>query len=315
MDSLSFYPTLTEELLDKCGCVCDKYDFSYLIEGSYRSLRPRGKNTVKLEDSLESWKIENDGLRICRQITIESPSYLYGKNGLLCSEASLGICIIWNNKTLTQMGYIKPESIVNKGESLVCNFKHEFLPGEIKGDLVLDTVLYVQKEAENVHPGEEHLINEAGVTIGTIDSIALDFDSFYMDFPIKEVKDPNMPLWWLELNQWDDPTQDPFNEDYVCLYLNSHYSFCPKVGDTIKNVDILVEIVSTAYLMIIKKIEEMGYLVPTLDGNNLEVGSISQAMYYFYTSCDPALKLESIDLLQKTIRINIERMLKGGQSE
>lgn len=194
MDSLSFYPTLTEELLDKCGCVCDKYDFSYLIEGSYRSLRPRGKNTVKLEDSLESWKIENDGLRICRQITIESPSYLYGKNGLLCSEASLGICIIWNNKTLTQMGYIKPESIVNKGESLVCNFKHEFLPGEIKGDLVLDTVLYVQKEAENVHPGEEHLINEAGVTIGTIDSIALDFDSLYMDFPIKEVKDPNMPL-------------------------------------------------------------------------------------------------------------------------
>ena len=87
------------------------------------------------------------------------------------------------------------------------------------------------------------------------------------------------------------------------------------MGDTIKNVDILVEIVSTAYLMIIKKIEEMGYLVPTLDGNNLEVGSISQAMYYFYTSCDPALKPESIDLLQKTIRINIERMLKGGQSE
>ena len=35
------------------------------------------------------------------------------------------------------------------------------------------TILYVQKEAENVHPGEEHLINEAGVTIGTIDSIAL----------------------------------------------------------------------------------------------------------------------------------------------
>ena len=132
MDNLSFYPTLTEELLDKCGCVCGKYDFSYLIEETYRSLRPRGKSTVKLEDSLESWKIENDGLRICRQITIESPSYLYGKNGLICSEASLGICIIWNNRTLTQMGYIKPESIVNRGESIVCNFKYEFLPGEIK---------------------------------------------------------------------------------------------------------------------------------------------------------------------------------------
>lgn len=61
MDNLSFYPTLTEDLLDKCGCVCNKYDFSYLIEGAYRSLRPRGKNTIKLEDSLESWKIEMMG--------------------------------------------------------------------------------------------------------------------------------------------------------------------------------------------------------------------------------------------------------------
>ena len=94
MDNLSFYPTLTENLLDKCGCVCNKYDFSYLIEGAYRSLRPRGKNTIKLEDSLESWKIENDGLRICRQITIETPSCLYGKNGVICREASPGICII-----------------------------------------------------------------------------------------------------------------------------------------------------------------------------------------------------------------------------
>lgn len=79
MENLSFYPTLTEELLEKCDCVCNKYDFSYLIEGSYRRLRPRGKSIIKLEDSLESWKIENDGLRICRQITIETPSCLYGK--------------------------------------------------------------------------------------------------------------------------------------------------------------------------------------------------------------------------------------------
>ena len=72
------------------------------------------------------------------------------------------------------MGYIKPESVVTQGERIVCNFRHEFLPGEIKGDLVLDTVLYIQKEAEHVHDGEEHLINEAGVTIGTIDSIVRD---------------------------------------------------------------------------------------------------------------------------------------------
>lgn len=315
MDNLSFYPTLNDELLEKSGCVCGKYDFSYLIEGAYRALRARGKSTVKLEDSLESWKIENDGLRICRQIILESPSCLYGKNGLICQGANLGISIIWNNKTLTQMGYIKPESVVTQGEKVIINFRYDFLPGEIKGDLILDTVLYVQKAAEEVLEGEEHLINEAGVTVGVIDSIALDFDSLYMDFPIKEVKDANLPLWWLELNQWADPTQDLFNEDYVCLYLNSHYACCPKVGDTIKNVDILVEIVSTAYLMIIKKIEDMGYLVQTIDDSNLEPSSISKAINYFYRGCDPMLRTESIDSLHKSIRMNIERMLKGGVNE
>ena len=153
------------------------------------------------------------------------------------------------------------------------------------------------------------------MSVGVVDSISLDFDNLYMDFPIKEVKDAALPLWWLELNQWSDPTQDPFSEDYVCLYLNSYYSHCPKVGDVIKNEDILIEIISTSYLMIIKKIDEMGYLSQTLDGVDLESGSISQVIYYFYTSCEIALRMESIDALQKTIHMNVEKMLKGGDNE
>lgn len=315
MDNLSFYPTLTDSLIERAGCMVDKYEFSYLLEGNYHTLRPRGKSTVKLEDSLESWKIENDGLRICRQIVIEAPQELHGTSGVICSDAELGICIIWNNPHLTQMGYIMPDKVISVGGRVAYNFKYDFNPGEVKGDLILDTVLYVKTEAKTILPGEEALINEAGVIVGTLDSVALDFDSLYMDFPIKEVKDPGLPLWWLELNQWDDPTQNAFNEDYVCLYLNSEYKHCPKVGDTIKNVDILIEILSTAYLMIFKKIEEMGYLNQTLDGVDLDTGSISQVMYYFYTSCDPALKTEAIDSLQKTIRINIEKMLKGENDE
>ena len=315
MDNLSFYPTLSDDLLEKSGFVCGKYEFSYLIEGNYRYLRPRGKTTLRLEDSLESWKIQDDGLRICRQIIIETPDALFGKNGVLCKNADLGICIIWNNRTLTQMGYIMPKSVVHSRERLICTFSYDFLPGEVKGDLLLDTVLYVKEAAAIVESGEDHLINEAGVSVGVVDSISLDFDNLYMDFPIKEVKDAALPLWWLELNQWSDPTQDPFSEDYVCLYLNSYYSHCPKVGDVIKNEDILIEIISTSYLMIIKKIDEMGYLSQTLDGVDLESGSISQVIYYFYTSCEIALRMESIDALQKTIHMNVEKMLKGGDNE
>jgi len=311
LDNLFFFPTITQQLLRDAGCVCEDYRYGYFIEGAYHSLIPKGKRAVRLEDALDAWKIEIDGLRIHRRIIIEYPKLLQGKTGVACIGAELGVCIIWNNKSLSQMGYILPQQTSHEGNKLVFDFLHLFPPGEIKGDLLLDTVLYIKTAAKTVLTGEEALINEAGVTVGIIDSTALDFDSEYMDFPVRDVKESSQPLWWLELNQWDDPTQNSFTEDYVCLYLNSYYDYCPKVGDVIKNKELLIEIVSTAYLLIFLKIDDMGFLNRTINNVNLEPGSISMVMYYFYSSCDPDLKVECTDLLQKTIRQNIEKMLMG----
>ena len=312
-----FYPNLTDEMIESASIVCDNYSFSYYIEGHYHPLRARGKNSIRLEDSLESWKISADGLRLLRRIVIESPSFLKGPKGIICRNAEIGVCIIWNNRALTQMGYIKPESCGIDGEKLFFNFKHEFKPGEIRGDLLLDTVLYIKKPAAEVFEDEKSLANEAGVTVGEIDSIILSFDNNNMDFPIRDVNDSNQPLWWLEFGPWEDPTKDLFNEDTVCLYLNSYYESCPKFGDRIKNIDLLIEIITSAYMMIILKIKEMGdyYLKQTIDGNDLAPGSISAVMNYFYNGQDPILHFESIDLLQKSIRMNVERMLKGGSEE
>lgn len=63
--------------------------------------------------------------------------------------------------------------------------------------------------------------------------------------------------------------------------------------------------------MIIRKIEEAGYLNETLNDIELEPGSISKVMYYFYASCEIPLRYDSIDSLQKTIHQNIENMLRG----
>lgn len=314
---LFFYPNLTEEMKESASIVCEKYDYSYLIEGHYHKLKARGKSVVKLEDSLESWKISEDGLRLIRRVTIETPSFLYGPSGVACRGAELGVCIIWNNRTLTQMGYIMPESSGCDGGKLFYNFKYEFEPGKIKGDLLLDTVLYIKKPAQKVEEDEHSLINEAGVTVGEIDSILLDFDNINMDFPIRDVKDSNQPLWWLEFGAWEDPTSDLFNEDFLCLYLNSYYDCCPKVGDVIKNVDLLVEIITTAYMMIFMKIKEMGdsYFNQTINGVDLNPGSISSVMYYFILGQDPVIHFENIDVLHKSIQQNVERMLKGGSEE
>lgn len=315
MEDLSFYPTLTEDLIEKCGCTCDKYTFGYFAEETYRTLRSTGKTSIKLEDSNECWKAENNGLRISRRVTVENPKCLYGKDGVVCSNACFDICIIWNSKTLTQTGYIKPTSVRHSGESIEYTFLYDFGPGDIKGDLTLDTVFYVSKEADYVPDDEKDLINEAGVIVGTVDSTSIDLGSLYMDFPIREVKDPDEPLWWLEFHQWEDPRSDPFSEDYVCLYLNTAYPNCPKAGTSAKNLDLLIEILSTAYMMIIRKIDDMGCLNDTLEDTDLEVGSISKIIYYFYTSSDPVLRTESIDMLHKTVHRNIEKMMKAGNPD
>lgn len=312
MENLFFFPTADKGMLEEAGCYSNGYKFSYEIDGVNYALKAKGKNVVKLEDALESWKIEEDGLKMSTCITVEYPQMLKGENGVACDDAEVGICIIWNNRALTQMGYIMPSNVLKRGNAEISMFEYEFPAGEIKSDLTLETVLYLKKAADRVREEERHLINEAGVTLGVIDSVVLNFESMYMDFPIKEIKDGKYPLWWLELNQWEDPRADAFTEDHVCLYLNSYYSYCPRVGESIKNVELLVEIISTAYLMILKKIEEMDCLNETLNNStNLELGSISKVMYYFYSSCNVPLKFDSIDSLQKTIRQNIEKMLKG----
>ena len=62
MENLYFYPTLTEELRERAGFTISSFGFSYFYDDEYRDLRQKGKHTVKLEDSWESWKIEIDGL-------------------------------------------------------------------------------------------------------------------------------------------------------------------------------------------------------------------------------------------------------------
>ena len=311
MENLFFYPTITEHMAEDAGCFCGEYEFSYYLEGSYRPLKPKGKSVIKLEDELETWKIENDGLRIIRKVVIEYPKILKGSNGIACEGAEIDVCIIWTNRTLKQMGYIIRDTFSRNGEREIYNFKYEFSKGLVKGDITLETVIYIKKAAEKVQDSEKNLINETGVSIGTLDIVVLNFENLTMDFPIKEITDKEMPLWWLELNQWEDPRRDPFNEDYVCLYLNTAYDYCPKVGKDIKNNEILVEIMTTAYLMIIQKISDMGYLNDTFQNNNLEQGCISLIIYYFYLSCKIPLQYQSIDILQKTIHQNITEMLKG----
>jgi len=314
MESMFFYPKLTQELFENSGFLCGDYIFDYIIENASFNLRISGNNPIKLNDPLETWKVETCGLHIIRNIKIENPERLYGQKGIACSNAKIGACIIWTNRYLNQMGYILPIADYFENSSRILRFDFQFEPGEIKGDLVFETILYIKKHAEVILDGENALINEEGVTIGDIDTLTIDLGNDSMDFPILEVHDILKPLWWIEFEQWEDPTVDAFSKDNIRLYLNTAYGVCPKTGAIIENIEILTEIVTVAYVLLFMAIRDYpGVHERTLTNNDLGVGSICKMLFYFHSNCTVPLRFDSPDHLHRSISKNISMRFRGEQ--
>lgn len=316
MENLNFYPKLTSELKEACGLSVGKYIFTYFFQDNSYGLKQKGTSAIKLSDPLEIWKIENEGISFSKTITIAYPRLLYGVNGIACQGASLGICIMWTNKTLTQTGCILPESDIETETGRTCCFNYSFEPGIIKGDLELSVILYIKKKADSLLPSEEKLVNEEGVTVGDIETVVLDFNSIYMEFPIEEYNSPNEPLWWVYFSQWEDPKVDLFDRENICLYLNPYYAACPMVGEEIKNLDLLIDIMATTYFMIFKKIEEDPEDMKATQQNlGLENNSICSIMHQFIESCPVPLHFESQEALLKSLQINIRKLLEEGDDQ
>lgn len=314
MNNICFYPTLTDELKDECGIILADYVFSKAVQDIRLDYKRKGSSTIKISD--EDWKVETEGLSFIKTVKIAYPHLLFGPKGIACTNASIGICIMWTNKALTQTGCILPEYDSETDDGRICNFRYTFEPGLIKGDLELSIILYLKKKADTVLPGEEALINEEGVTIGEIETIVLDLNSIYMEFPIEEYNSPTEPLWWVYFSQWEDPKVDLFDKENLCLYLNPHYAACPMVGEEIKNLDLLIDIMATTYLMIFRKIDENPEDMNATQQNlGLENNSICSIMHQFIESCPEKLHFESQEALLKSLQINIRRMLQEGDGQ
>lgn len=315
MQNIYFYPKLTDKLLENCGCSVTKYVFTYSYQGQDFGLLQKGNSTIRISDPREIWKIETEGLNFEKTVRIAYPNLLFGKDGVASSDAEIGICIIWTNKKLTQTGCILPETDVIIPQGRVCKFSYSFEPGMITGDLEFTVSAYIKKAANVIRPDEEILMNEEGVSIGEIDSVILDFNSIYMEFPIEEYKSDKEPLWWVEFSQWEDPkTSDEFTKDNICLYLNPYYSACPMTDGTIKNVDLLIDILATTYFMIFQRLSDDD-LRATRQDIGLQSNSICSILHQFIEDCEEELHFETPERLLKSLQREIRNRLMAGDEE
>jgi hypothetical protein len=158
-------------------------------------------------------------------------------------------------------------------------------------------------------------MNEEGVSIGEIDSVVLDFNSLYMEFPIEEFKSDKEPLWWVEFSQWEDPkTSDGFTKDNICLYLNPYYAACPMTDGNIKNIDLLIDILATTYFMIFQRLSD-DELHATQHDIGLQPNSICSILHQFLEDCAEPLHFEAPEKLLKSLQKEIRNRLTAGDEE
>ena len=112
MDNLKFYPYLTADLMEKSGCMIEKFQFFYYPNDMEAPLRgeKKGARVIKITDPLDMWSLAQDGITFKKKVSIAYPDFLFGAEGIACKNAEIGICIMWTNNRLTQTGLILPNS-------------------------------------------------------------------------------------------------------------------------------------------------------------------------------------------------------------
>lgn len=289
---LSLFPVLTQDLFSKIGFLATPYEFEYNHEGIRNKLNslPIDNHAQKYEflqisDDKSIWLPDKHNLCFKRSYTLSNHSFLFGENGLVCDDAEIGVALIWSSKTSNQRGAINIFSF-RKTENSALNFQLQssFPQGFLKGTVNFQTIIYIKKPGVKKE-SENHLANQPGIILGTLDEYSIILEGNASVFPIVEVAEPAQPLWWVNCD-WSDPLADSFNEENVRICLNSaHPNYrLLKIDKGIKESPILVEIIASALQVIIQKVRDSEYWNEVLNGENMEPGSVGQAVNYFIST-------------------------------
>ena len=312
-NNIFFYPHVTEENCASFGIEVSEYILSY-SENDIDIILPYAHSPGMLKidtDTARSWKIAN-GLRVRKSVVIQNPALLKGASGVIPKDADFELLLIWKNKAFTQAGCILPVSktVSENSAETRYDFDYSFEQGAVGGNIELTLSLMVSKSAENVEETEQFLMNDPGVSVGEIESVIINTDDNVNEFPINDnVEDASKPMWWLEIG-WEDPRTDDFVPENLCIYLNRAFPSCPMDNGKIRNKEMLVNILSTAYLMIIEKIKSNDEFFIDVSQDNSAEGSIGFVINRFVNLCSGLIWEQEAEEMLKHIQSYFVRVFK-----
>ncbi len=304
LSNISLFPTITDELLAKVRFQKSEYSFFYIRDDEkYELLAEEIDNStifLKITDPEGIWNPDDYNLGISRKYSLRTYQSLFGKDGIACSNAKLGLAIVWTSSDSKQRGVIHVGEIQNSNSDIELNVEYEFPVAQLRGDIEFTTVVYI-KESGTPKNDEEHLANSYGYLLGELDKVVIRLDGNGSVFPMYEVTDPGQPLWYLKCD-WEDPTYEQF-ADCVSVNINTahkNYKFLDKTKRTFDE-ELLKDIMASALTIVIMKLKDQNtYWDQTINNSNLAPGSVSEAVYYYISTLE--WDVSSPELISLTIR-------------
>lgn len=288
--NISLFPIINDELLGKIRFQASPYEMYYVREDQEFQLRTEeveSSATIhKLIDEEGIWSPDDYSLCIKRRYSLRTYQCLFGENGIACKNATLGLALMWTSADSKQRGVIPIGDVTNSLKDLELSLNYEFGLAQLRGLVEFTTVIYI-KNAGTPLWDEGHLANEYGCLLGELDRFIIKLDGTGSVFPMYEVSEPGQPLWYVKCD-WDDPTYERFSE---CVSINintahKNYKYLDKTKRTYDE-QLLKEVMASALIIIITKLKEQeNYWDATTTGEDLQSGSVSEAINYFINSLE-----------------------------
>ena len=301
-NKILLYPSLNEDFISRIRFQKQRINFYYtdkddeeyeLIDEPIEAL----SSVYCIKDENGVWTQDDNNLCFRRKYCLRTFQCLFGENGIACADAKLGIAIQWTSSDSRQRGVIRIGEFGINDSILEAEAEKRFGKAQLRGIVNFTTVLYIAK-AGMPNENEKHLANTDGYILGELDSFTIKLDGSSSTFPVFEVSEPGQPLWFVKCD-WIDPTTDLFSES-VSINLNTAHKNYAYIDRTQKQYDsqLLAEVMASAITLIVEKVRfEHGYWDQIMAGEDLEQGSVGQAIYYFKETLDWDLSTpESVSL-------------------
>jgi len=288
-NNFMLFPSLSEEYLKQIRFQSKSTEFYYTNrEGEEFELTgeliDQSTSTYKLRDNRGVWTQDDYNFGFRKKILLRTFQCLFGPAGVACRNARIGLAVTWTSLDSKQRGVFEVGQFGIDDIQLQEEADIQFQKAQLRGSVDFITVLYIA-DAGTPDDNEGHLANTPGFILGELERFTVKLDGSGSILPVFEVREEGQPLWYVKCD-WNDPTSEALKET-VSININmahKNYKFLDRNQKTFDN-QLLIEVMSSALLLIIERLRaEEAYWEDIMNGENLERGSVGEAIYYFKTT-------------------------------